>query len=63
MFEGGLFTRDWLVEGVTGTTAWSALDDATVATLRAAIGDLLAGLTRRRIRMRRKLKPSSFGRC
>jgi hypothetical protein len=31
VLQGGLFTRDWLSEGIVGSAAWSALDDATVA--------------------------------
>ena len=46
MLQGGLFTRDWLIEGVTQTPAWRELDESAVSSARAAIqtrfADLLA---------------------
>ena len=41
MLQGGLFTRDWLTEGIAGATAWAALDISTVARLRAEVDALL----------------------
>lgn len=34
MLKGGLFTRDFLIEGVRGTAVWQRLDDASLAGLR-----------------------------
>jgi hypothetical protein len=48
MFQGGLFTRDWLIEGVTGTGAWTSLEDVTVDAAHRQIHDLLSKLLRRR---------------
>jgi hypothetical protein len=42
LLNGGLFTRDFLVEGICGTDVWAALNDATVADLRARLEALLA---------------------
>ena len=48
MFQGGLFTRDWLTDGIKETTAWAALDDATVAAARADLESLFGDLLKRR---------------
>ncbi len=34
MIGGGLFTRDFLIEGIAGTPQWTALDDASGAGMR-----------------------------
>jgi len=44
MLQGGLFTRDWLTEGIVGSATWSAMNDATVATRRSEIDALLREL-------------------
>jgi len=44
MLQGGLFTRDWLIEGIVGSATWSAMNDATVATRRSEIDALLREL-------------------
>lgn len=48
MFQGGLFTRDWLTDGIKETTAWAALDDVTVAAARADLESLFGDLLKRR---------------
>ena len=48
MLLGGLFTRDWLTEGITDGPAWRALDAAAVADARERIGALLTALTQRK---------------
>lgn len=47
MLQGGLFTRDWLLEGITESAPWAALDDAHVASARSVIDTCLADLLRR----------------
>ncbi len=42
MLRGGLFTHDFLTEGIIGTGAWTALDDAVIADARPRIEKLLA---------------------
>lgn len=48
MLQGGLFTRDWLTEGIRETAAWRALEDSNVIAVRTAIRELLDDLLRRR---------------
>jgi hypothetical protein len=42
LLNGGLFTRDFLIEGIRSTAAWVALNDATVAGIRARVDALFA---------------------
>ena len=42
MLNGGLFTRDFLIEGIRGTSAFIALNDAAVAVVRARVDALFA---------------------
>jgi hypothetical protein len=42
LLKGGLFTRDFLIEGVRGTAAWQRLDDASLAGLRDRLETLFA---------------------
>ena len=48
MLQGGLFTRDWLTEGICQSEPWLALNDETVEISRATIRALLDDLLRRR---------------
>jgi hypothetical protein len=48
VFQGGLFTRDWLIEGITSTPQWQALDEVAVAQAWETIGACLDDLLRRR---------------
>ncbi|MBA3811309.1 MAG: hypothetical protein H0X27_06640, partial [Caulobacteraceae bacterium] len=48
MIQGGLFTRDFLLEGVTSEPAWRALTDARVEAARERLGGLLAPFARQR---------------
>ena len=48
MLQGGLFTRDWLTQGITESTPWRDLDDVAVAGTRERIGALLTALTARK---------------
>jgi len=47
LLQGGLFTRDWLIEGVMQTPAWRALDGSAVASARGAIAARFADLLAR----------------
>ena len=42
MLSGGLFTRDFLIEGVRGTVAWQRLDDASLVSLQDRLKTLFA---------------------
>ena len=42
MLNGGLFTRDFLIEGVRDTAAWQSLDDASLGHLRGRLETLFA---------------------
>jgi hypothetical protein len=42
LLNGGLFTRDFLTEGICGTEAWAGIDDAAVAGIRAQLDALLS---------------------
>ena len=42
MLTGGLFTRDFLIEGVRGTVAWQRLDDASLVSLQDRLKTLFA---------------------
>jgi hypothetical protein len=48
MIRGGLFTRDFLLEGITGELAWRALSADTLERSRARLEALLAPLVRQR---------------
>lgn len=48
MLRGGLFTRDWLTEGITETDAWQALDNEAVQVTHARIEVSLRDLLGRR---------------
>ncbi len=48
MISGGLFTRDWLCEGIRETPEWQALSDETIDTARDAIRARLDTLLARR---------------
>ncbi len=48
MLQGGLFTRDWLLEGIIESAPWRGLDEGHVAHARATIGGCLTDLLRRR---------------
>ena len=37
MLNGGLFTRDFLIEGICEQEAWTSLDDVAVAAIRARL--------------------------
>ena len=45
MITGGLFTRDFLTEGILSTSHWKALDDQALAEVRAAAESLFAKLS------------------
>jgi hypothetical protein len=45
LIEGGLFTRDFLIEGITSTQQWLALDEAELARIRATADALFSKLT------------------
>jgi hypothetical protein len=47
MIDGGLFTRDFLHEGILETAAWKALADADVAAFKAYATHMLAALAAR----------------
>jgi hypothetical protein len=40
VLNGGLFTRDFLIEGIRSTAAWSALDDFTLHKARTRLSGL-----------------------
>ena len=44
MLNGGLFTRDFLIQGICETDAWTALDEAAIAMLRTRLHGLLIAL-------------------
>ena len=44
MIEGGLFTRDFLIEGITSTQQWLALDEAEIARIRTTARALFSKL-------------------
>ncbi len=44
MLSGGLFTHDFLIEGICGTGAWTALDDAAVTDVRSRLDKLLSAI-------------------
>src|SRR5687768_15263733 len=48
VLQGGLFTRDWLTQGILESAPWRALDDVAVETARATVGVLLNDLLQRR---------------
>lgn len=37
MLRGGLFTREYLLEGIKESEAWKALDDSSLASIRAEV--------------------------
>jgi hypothetical protein len=44
LLSGGLFTHDFLIEGICGTGAWMALDDAGIADVRSRLDKLLSAI-------------------
>jgi hypothetical protein len=48
MIQGGLFTRDFLLEGVTAEPTWQALSAGTLASAHARLEGLLTPLARQR---------------
>jgi len=46
VLSGGLLTRDFLIEGICGTSAWTALDDAAVVAVRSRFDKLLLAFGR-----------------
>jgi hypothetical protein len=44
LLNGGLFTRDFLIEGIRETEAWAAIDDAEVAKVRTRLVALFAAI-------------------
>jgi hypothetical protein len=44
LLSGGLFTHDFLIEGICGTGAWTALDDAAVTDVRSRLDKLLSAI-------------------
>lgn len=44
MLAGGLFTREYLFEGIKDSDAWKALDDARLAVIRSEMQKRLAGI-------------------
>lgn len=48
MLQGGLFTRDWLTQGILESAQWRDLTDDAVDQAREQIGELLTSLTRRK---------------
>ena len=49
MIQGGLFTRDFLLEGVKSEPAWRALTDARLKQARECLNALLAPFARQRV--------------
>jgi len=48
VLQGGLFTRDWLTQGILESAQWRNLTDDAVDQAREQIGELLTALTRRK---------------
>lgn len=48
MLQGGLFTRDWLTQGILESVQWRGLTDVAVDHARKQIGELLTSLTKRK---------------
>lgn len=48
MLNGGLFTRDFLIEGICGTDAWTGLADGAVAAVRTRLDALLSTFSKLR---------------
>ena len=48
MLQGGLFTRDWLTEGIHESAPWRELTEQSVDRAREQIGELLTSLTKRK---------------
>lgn len=48
VLQGGLFTRDWLTQGILDSAPWRALDDATVEHAKRQTGHLLRALLKRK---------------
>ena len=44
MIDGGLFTRNFLMEGIAATLQWAALNDSRAANMRSAVEALFASL-------------------
>lgn len=48
MLQGGLFTRDWLTQGILESAQWRELTEQSVDQARVKIGSLLSSLTKRK---------------
>jgi hypothetical protein len=48
MLRGGLFTREYLLEGIKESDAWKALEDSEVASIRAEVEKRLVSIQRLR---------------
>lgn len=48
MLQGGLFTRDWLTQGILESAQWRELTEQSVYKAREQIGSLLSSLTKRK---------------
>jgi hypothetical protein len=48
VIDGGLFTRDFLIEGIRSTDAWQSLDDESLDTFRESAKAFLSSLAARR---------------
>ncbi len=44
MLRGSLFTREYLLEGIKDSEAWKALDEASVAAVRATVAERLTAI-------------------
>ena len=45
LIDGGLFTRDFLIEGITATPQWTALDPQAIDRIRSDAVSLFSKLT------------------
>ena len=48
MIQGGLFTRDFLLEGIIAEPVWRSLSAETVEATRARLSEVLAPIVRQR---------------
>jgi len=48
VLQGGLFTRDWLTQGILESAQWRQLTNESVDQVRRQIGSLLSSLTKRK---------------
>lgn len=56
MLSGGLFTREYLLEGIKDSDAWKALDESALATLHAEIEKRLKAIQKHKKRTKPKPK-------